>query len=43
MFAYVRAMPGTAALLQDLKLHDYWLENGWPRWCRPSGESMVCE
>ncbi|MCZ6498883.1 MAG: tetratricopeptide repeat protein [Gammaproteobacteria bacterium] len=42
-YAYVRAMPGTAALLQDLKLHDYWLENGWPRWCRPSGESMVCE
>jgi TolB-like protein/Tfp pilus assembly protein PilF len=42
-YAYIRTMPGTAALLQDLNLQDYWLENGWPRWCRPSGESMVCE
>ncbi len=42
-YAYVRAMPGTAKLLQDLHLQDYWLENGWPRWCRPSGESMVCD
>ncbi|MCZ6560732.1 MAG: hypothetical protein O6931_07570 [Gammaproteobacteria bacterium] len=42
-YAYLRTMPGMATLLQDLNLQEYWMENGWPRWCRPSGESMVCE
>jgi tetratricopeptide (TPR) repeat protein len=42
-YAYLRTMPGMATLLQDLNLQEYWMENGWPRWCKPSGDDIVCE
>ncbi len=42
-YAYLRALPDFELLLEDIKLPDYWNENGWPRWCKPSANGPVCE
>ena len=42
-YAFLRALPDFEILLEDIKLPDYWNENGWPRWCKPSVDGPVCE
>ncbi|MCH9026410.1 MAG: hypothetical protein IIA05_04745 [Proteobacteria bacterium] len=42
-YAYLRALPDFEILLEEIKLPDYWNENGWPRWCKPSVDGPVCE
>ena len=42
-YAFLRALPDFEILLEEIKLPDYWNENGWPRWCKPSVDGPVCE
>ena len=42
-YDYLRALPDFELLLEEIKLPDYWNENGWPRWCKPSANGPVCE
>ena len=38
----VHSAPEFPAFVKEVGLDEYWSRVGWPKWCRPQGESFAC-